>query len=43
MLSDCRLSGLIVENLDIVEVGRCALLVNVLRPGLLALCRLHVD
>lgn len=42
MLGGCRLSGLIVENLDIVEVWRRALLVNVLGPGLLALCLLHV-
>lgn len=43
MLGGRRLSGLVVEELDIVEVGRRALLVNVLRPGLLALCWLHVD
>lgn len=43
MLGGCRLSGLIVEDLDIVEIGRRALLVNVLVPGLLALCWLHVD
>lgn len=42
MLGRRGLSGLVVEDLDIVEVGRRALLVNVLRPRLLALCVLHV-
>lgn len=43
MLHGCRLSGLIVEDLDIVEVWGRALLVDVLWPSLLALCWLHVD
>lgn len=52
MLGGCRLSGLVVENLDIFKVWHRALLVyvllvnvlsvNMLVPRLLALCWLHV-
>lgn len=42
MLGGCRLSGLLIENLDIFEVWDRALLVNVFGPGLFALCGLHV-